>query len=82
MQSQLGTHDKKDRELLVSMRRKSEAIEFDLEHVPRKSEPLLWIPDQILGAYGEVATKGANRRWEGSWERIGRTLDVREVCTR
>ena len=41
MQSQLGTRDKRDRELLVSMRRKSEAIEFDLEHVPRKSEPLL-----------------------------------------
>ena len=82
MQSQLGTHDKKDRELLVSMRRKSEAIEFDLEHVPGKSEPLLWVPDQILGAYGEAVTKGANRRWEGSWERIERTLDVREVCTR
>lgn len=82
MQSQLGTRDKRDRELLVSMRRKSEAIEFDLEHVPRKSEPLLWVPDQILGAYGEVVTKGANRRWEGSWERIERTLDVHEVCTR
>jgi hypothetical protein len=58
VQSQLGTRDKRDRELLVSMRRKSEAIEFDLEHVPGKSEPLLRIPDQILGAYGEVVTKG------------------------
>ena len=82
MQSQLGTRDKRDRELLVSMRRKSETIEFGLEHVPGKSEPLLWVPDQILGAYGEVATKRANRRWEGSWERTERTLDVREVCTR
>ena len=82
MQSQLGTRDKRDRELLVSVHRKSETIEFDLEHMPRKSEPLLWVPDQILGAYGEVVTKGANRRWEGSWERIGRTLDVREVRTR
>lgn len=82
MQSQLGTRDKGDRELLVSVHRKSEAIEFDLEHVPRKSEPLLWVPDQILGAYGEVVTKGANRRWESSWERIERTLDVHEVCTR
>ena len=42
----------------MSMRRKSEAIEFDLEHVPGKSEPLLRIPDQILGAYGKVVTKG------------------------
>ena len=66
----------------MSVHRKSETIEFDLEHMPRKSEPLLWVPDQILGAYGEVVTKGANRRWEGSWERIGRTLDVREVRTR
>lgn len=82
MQSQLGTRDKRGRELLVSVHRKSETIEFDLEHMPRKSEPLLWVPDQILGAYGEVVTKGANRRWEGSWERIGRTLDVREVRTR
>ena len=82
MQSQLGTRDKRGRELLVSVHRKSETIEFDLEHMPRKSEPLLWVPDQILGAYGEVVTKGANRRWEGSWERTERTIEEHEVCTR
>ena len=62
------------------MRRKSEAIEFDLEHVPGKSEPFLWVPDQILGVYGEVVTKGANRHWEGSGKRMERTLDVHEIA--
>ena len=76
------THDKRDRELLVSMRRKGEALDFDLEHVPGKDEPLLWVPDQILGAYGEVITKGANGKWEGSWKSIERSLDVREVSAR
>ena len=82
LESRNDTHDKRDRELLVSMRRKGEALNFDLEHVPGKDEPLLWVPDQILGAYGEVITKGASRKWEDSWRRVERTLDVREVPTR
>lgn len=60
------------------MRRKSEAIEFDLEHVPRKSEPLLWVPDQILGAYGEVATKGPT----GAGRARGKGQSGRLRCTR
>ena len=82
LESRNDTHDKRDRELLVSMRRRGEALDFDLEHVPGKAEPLLWVPDQILGAYGEVITKGASRKWEDSWRRVERTLDVREVPTR
>lgn len=82
LESRNDTHDKRDRELLVSMRRKGEALNFDLEHVPGKDEPLLWVPDQILGAYGEVITRGANRKWENSWEGIEQTLDVREVPMR
>ena len=82
LESRNDTHDKRDRELLVSMRRRGEALDFDLEHVPGKDEPLLWVPDQILGAYGEVITKGASRKWEDSWRRVERTLDVREVPTR
>ena len=82
LESRNDTHDKRDRELLVSMRRRGEALNFDLEHVPGKDEPLLWVPDQILGAYGEVITRGASRKWEDSWRRVERTLDVREVPTR
>lgn len=79
LESRNDSHDKRDRELLVSMRRRGEALSFDLEHVPGKDEPLLWVPDQILGAYGEVITKGANRKWETTWERIEKTIEVREV---
>ena len=82
LESRNAVHDKRDRELLVSMRRKSEAAEFDLEHIPGDSEPLLWVPDQILGAYGEMVTKGINRRWAESWEIIDRTLNVCEVPAR
>ena len=45
LESSNDTHDKRDRELLVSMHRRSEALGFDLEHVPGKDEPLLWVPD-------------------------------------
>ena len=82
LESRNPTHDKRDRQLLVSMRCRGEATEFDLEHVPGSSEPLLWVPDLILGAYGEVITKGANRRWEDSWDKIRDTIDVREMSTR
>ncbi len=82
LESRNQTHDKRDRELIVSLRRKGEAREFDLEHVPGSSEPLLWVPDQILGAYGEVLTKGTNVRWADAWDQISGTLDIREVSAR
>ena len=82
LESRNPVHDKRDRELLVSMRRKGEAATFDLEHVPGECEPLLWVPDQILGAYGEVVTKGVNRRWAQSWKEIEKAIRVYEVQAR
>ena len=79
LESRNDVHDKRDRELLVSMRRKGEAFGFDLEHVPGKSEPLLWVPDQLLGAYGEVITSGTNTRWKSVWEQLKRRIEIVEV---
>lgn len=82
LESRNEAHDKRDRELLVSMRRKGEVFGFDLEHVSGKSEPLLWVPDQILGAYGEVVTKGVNKRWVSTWERLKDAIELVEIPTR
>ena len=49
LESRNDTHDKRDRELLVSMRRKGEALDFDLEHVPDKSGRRLLSGGSVLG---------------------------------
>lgn len=82
LESRNDTHDKRDREFLVSMRSKGEALTFSLDHVPGRDEPLLWVPDQILGAYGEVVTKGANPRWRSSWDLISQSLVIHEASAK
>ena len=55
--SRNATHDERDREVLASMRRRGEATESDLEHVPGSSEPPPLVADQILGSCVEAITK-------------------------
>jgi hypothetical protein len=60
-------------------RREGEAAAFDIEHISGKSEPLLWVPGQILGAHGEAITNGTDSHWQKSWGIIKKTLDVLTV---
>ena len=78
LESRNDTHDKRDRELLVSMRRRGEALDFDLEHVPGKDEPLLWSPTRF-----SAHTERRSRRVPAESGRIlGGGLSGPSTCAR
>lgn len=81
LESRNATQDKRDIDLLLAMRRKGEVATFDIEHISGKSEPLLWVPDQILGAYGEAITNGADDHWQEPWSITEKTLEVFTVAS-
>ena len=82
LESRNAAHNNRDIDLLQSMRRKIEAYSFRIDHCSGDEEPLLWVPDQILGAYGEVALSGPGRRWRDTWEELEEGLEILEISAR
>lgn len=63
--------NKKDVELFLALRRKGVIRTIDIAHRSAESEPRLWIPDQILGAYGDVLCDNPGAEyWSSSWRRM------------
>ena len=82
LESRNAAHNNRDKELVVGMQRRGEAAGLVLAHSSGIEEPLLWVPDQILGAYGEVALSGPGRRWQNTWEELEKGLEIFEVSAR
>ena len=80
LESRNEAQNKRDRELVMSARRKHLITDVDLRHEPGGTHPMLWVPDQIVGALGTVDAKGcAPAEWSSSWRRIERNLSAYTV---
>ena len=53
---------------------------IDISHIAGQEDPRLWLPDQILGAYGDIA-KGleAAKKWASCWNQIMKSVEVAEI---
>ena len=68
--------DKRDIDFLLFLRRTGLITKIDLKHALGKDEDCLCIPDQILGAYGDlVASADVQPPWKDSWNAVAK-------CTR
>ncbi|NGM17648.1 hypothetical protein GMI70_06540 [Eggerthellaceae bacterium zg-893] len=77
LESRNDKKNKEDIELLLSMRRKKLARSIDISHEEAGKEPRLWIPDQILGAYGDVLCDGQGvNRWRGYWDQVSKSIRI------
>lgn len=54
LESRTDAQDERDRRLLSYMRTRHVVSSIKLDHVRGAAEPCLWLPDQILGAYGDT----------------------------
>ena len=80
LESRDGSLDKRDIDLLLSSRRSKKIKTIDLHHAPGAGEPRLYIPDQILGAFGDIRTNGDNvKKWEDKWHDLEKKISVVEV---
>lgn len=80
LESRLLTLDRKDVEMLDVLRSKGAVTGVRVEHRHADEMPELWIPDQIPGAYGDIAcsSEGAEK-WRALWEKIADGVTVRNV---
>jgi hypothetical protein len=75
LESRNEAQNKRDRELVMSARRKHLITRIDLSHEPGEGQPMLWVPDQVVGALGAVEASGAApSEWSADWRRIERGL--------
>lgn len=80
LESRNDAQNKMDRELVMSARRKHLITRIDLSHQPGGGQPMLWVPDQVVGALGAVESSGiAPSEWSADWRRIERDLIVYTV---
>lgn len=81
LESRDDEKNKKDRDLLFAMRRKGQIESIDIIHRRAENEPLLWIPDQILGAYGDVLCGNpGSKTWLEQWKKTCERIEVLEVA--
>jgi len=53
---------------------------IDVTHATGTADPCLSVPDQILGAYGELlANTSANPKWLEIWKRIAERITTMRV---
>lgn len=74
LESRGPADDRRDRELLDTMRAKKRSGVLRISHEPGPAEPLLWIPDALCGAVSAART--GQTRW---MERIQDRLQVAEI---
>ena len=69
--------DKKDIDFLLYLRRCGLATKIDVQHRKGSDEPYLCIPDQLLGAYGElVVAKDSQPAWLKEWDAIKGSIET------
>ena len=75
--------DGRDRDCLLYARRANAVRSIDIAHVVGADDPRLWLPDQILGAYGEsVRQLKAAEKWEDDWKSVMESIEVLGVKLR
>ena len=72
--------DNKDVGFLYHLQRSGVATRMTLGHVSSRTEPLVDVPDQILGAYGDMlAKRGKPPIWINSWNALSRTVKTIDI---
>ena len=63
--------DRLDNVILFAMRQSRTIFNIDVRHSQGQGEPRLYVPDQILGAYGDVtAHNQSSQKWQPHWENV------------
>lgn len=62
LESRTAQQDKRDRALFLRYRQRTKKGGFDIEHRSGQDAPELWVPDQVLGAYGDHL-RGRDDHW-------------------
>ncbi len=70
----------KDIDMIQAMRARKFVESISIDHAHASDEPRLWVPDQILGAYGDwLCNEKASEDWGECWEEIFSKLTVLEA---
>lgn len=60
--------DQRDVQLVNAMRSKQKELVFSIKHKSGFEDPRLWVPDQILGAYGDqLCLTELDDDWLNAW---------------
>ena len=80
MESRFPSADAKDAALFRSMRKKGVISAIGMDFANPEEEHRLWIPDQILGAYGETLLGSQSSAiWADEWKSIAENVTVVEI---
>ena len=72
--------DGRDKDCLFYARRAKAVQSIDIAHIAGEEDPRLWLPDQILGAYGESERKlKAAEKWANDWSQVMESIEVLKV---
>lgn len=79
LESRVLQMNKKDVEMLQAMRAKHVISRIGIDHAFADEKPNLWIPDQILGAYGDSLCGNMHKTWKEQWEKIKEDTKILEA---
>ena len=63
LESRQEAQNKKDREHIVALQGQGQCADLRIKHVRGGDDPLLWIPDAVLGAFNSIHL-GQDQFWE------------------
>ena len=73
----------RDVELLETLRRSGGVSGIRVSNARGEADPRLWVPDQVLGAFGdEIMGRPKSVRWSASWERVRQSVTRVDVPLR
>ncbi len=71
LESREERDNKRDVALLLAARSKHLVGRIDLHHEPGPQNPLLWLPDQLIGAYGDsICNIEKTLSWNLAWRKV------------
>lgn len=80
LESRGRAKDKDDVALLLSLRAKGMCRGIDLAHEEGYRDSRLWVPDQVLGAYGDMRSGvGVGDKFRRAWNLIAPTVNTMEI---
>lgn len=79
LESRVLQMNAKDVDMLQAMRAKQAVSSIGIDHAHASEEPSLWIPDQILGAYGDALCGDVREIWREPWKEILKSVTVLEA---
>lgn len=79
LESRESFRDRGDVGLLQSLRAKGVCGGIDLVHIQGSDDARLWIPDQVLGAYGDLRSGVAKASLKSAWNRLSPSVNTVEI---